>query len=134
MLYAWLADAVLLLHLGFILFVALGALAVWRWPKLAFVHLPCAAWGVVVELAGWTCPLTPLEISLRRRAGQLGWEGDFIAHYLEQLVYPAGLQRSTQILLGLGALTINAISYTLLLRRTRSRRITPPAGASPSAT
>ncbi len=119
MLYAWLADAVLLVHLGFIVFVGLGAVAVWRWPRLAFLHLPCAAWGVVVELAGWTCPLTPLEISLRRRAGQQGWEGGFIAHYLEKFVYPAGLQRSTQILLGLGALILNAILYSLLLLRRR---------------
>lgn len=116
-LYAWLANAVLVAHLGFILFVALGALAVWRWPRLALLHVPCAVWGVLVEVLGWTCPLTPLEIYFRRLAGQQGWEGDFIERYLLAVIYPAGLERTTQILLGLGVLAINAVLYTLLLRR-----------------
>ncbi len=128
MVYAWLADAVFLLHLGFVLFVALGGLPVLRWPRLAWVHLPCVGWGVLIEFAGWVCPLTPLEVELRRLAGEAGYAGGFIEHYLTGVLYPAGLTRRGQIALGFAALGINAALYTLAglrcLRRGRS------AGAS----
>ncbi len=121
MLYGWLANLILLTHLAFILFVALGGLAVLRRPRLAWLHLPCVAWGVMVELMGWICPLTPWENHFRRLAGQAGYEGDFIQHYLLAAIYPEGLTRSVQIVLGLGLAVINLAIYGLLLYRTQSR-------------
>lgn len=117
--YALLADLVLLVHLAFILFVALGGIAVLRWPRLAWLHLPCVAWGVTVELAGWYCPLTPLENHFLRLAGREGYEGDFIQQYLLSTIYPEGLTREAQTVIGLGALIINAVLYGWLLRSRR---------------
>ncbi|HSF03414.1 MAG TPA: DUF2784 domain-containing protein, partial [Solirubrobacterales bacterium] len=76
------ADALVAFHLGFILFVMLGALLAFRWPRVAWLHLPCAVWGAWVELAGWVCPLTPLEVELRRKAGLEGYRGGFIENYV----------------------------------------------------
>lgn len=117
MIYGLLADAVVLLHFGFVLFVAAGALAVYRWPRLAWLHLPAAAWGIAVAFAGWVCPLTPLENLLRRLGGQAGYEGSFIEHYIVPLLYPAMLTRRMQIILGAVALTVNAVVYAPLLIR-----------------
>ena len=75
MIFGWMADAVLLLHLAFIVFVLLGGVLVLRWPRLAFAHFPAAVWGILVEVAGWIRPLTPLEVALRQRAGQTGFTG-----------------------------------------------------------
>lgn len=118
--YALLADAVLGLHLAFIGFVLLGGLVVLHWPKLAWVHVPAAVWGVVIELAGWICPLTPLEVALRRRAGDPGYPGGFIEHYLTAVIYPAGLTRGVQIGIGVFALTVNSVLYWRLLVRHRA--------------
>lgn len=116
------ADALALLHLGFVLFVAFGGLLVLRWPRLAWLHLPAAAWGAWVEFAGWFCPLTPLENALRRIAGTAGYSGGFIDHYLWPLIYPAGLTRDVQLALGLGVVAINTAVYGVLLaRRARNR-------------
>lgn len=115
------ADAVLLLHLTFIVFVLLGGLLSLRWPRLALVHLPAAVWGVLVEAAGWTCPLTPLEVALRQRAGQAGFTGGFVEHYLTAVVYPEGLARPVQIALGALALLVNAVIYRCVLGRWASR-------------
>jgi hypothetical protein len=119
--YLALADAVLVLHLGFILFVVLGGLVVLRWPRVAWLHIPAAVWGVLIEYTGWICPLTPLENSFRTRGGQAGYSGGFIQHYMQPALYPAGLTRSTQILLGTFALLVNLTAYGVVLhRRTRS--------------
>ncbi len=109
------ADAVVLVHLAFILFVLFGGLLVLRWRWLALLHLPAAAWGVAVELLHLYCPLTPLENSLRQAAGQVGYQGGFVEHYLIPLIYPAGL--TPQIQLGLGALVlvINLAVYARLV-------------------
>ena len=109
--FRWLADFVLLVHFAFVVFVILGGLLVLRWPKVAWVHLPAAAWGVVIEFAGWICPLTPLENALRIRGGEPGYAGDFIGHYVAAVLYPAGLTRGAQIVLGLLALFINVVVY-----------------------
>src|SRR3990172_7307050 len=90
-LYSILADLVLVAHLAFLLFVVLGGLLVLRWPRVVWLHVPCALWGVTTEFAGLGCPLTPLEIALRHRAGETGYAGDFIAHYITATLYPAGL-------------------------------------------
>lgn len=112
-----LADAVLLLHGLFILFAVLGGLLVWRWPRLAWLHLPAAAWAAWVAAAGWICPLTPLENVLRRSAGEAGYSGGFIAHYLLGLIYPEGLTRSVQVALGIGVVLLNGILYALRIAR-----------------
>jgi hypothetical protein len=115
--YGLLADAVLVAHLAFVLFVTLGGLLVLKWRRLAWLHIPAAAWGATIEFAGWICPLTPLENDLRARAGQSGYEGDFIARYLMPVVYPDGLTRQDQLLLGSAALAINLAIYVWLLRQ-----------------
>jgi hypothetical protein len=121
LIYGALADAVLVLHLGFVLFVVLGGLVVLRWPRLAWLHIPAAIWGVLIEYNGWICPLTPLENLFRTRGGQAGYSGGFIQHYIQPALYPAGLTRSTQILLGTLALLVNLSAYgVVLVRRTRS--------------
>ena len=117
-----LADLVVVVHLAFVLFVAVGGLLVLRWPRVAWLHLPAAAWGVFVEFAGWICPLTPLENALRVRAGASAYTGTFVDRYLLPLLYPAGLTRPTQLALGLFALSINVVVYTLVLRRSLRRR------------
>ena len=117
MVYLALADAVLVLHLAFILFVVLGGLLVlWRrW--LIWLHLPVVAWGILIEFAGWICPLTPLENWLRMQGGDRGFSGGFINHYLVSLIYPAGLTRELQWLLGALVLAINAAMYFHVWRR-----------------
>ena len=109
--YRLLADLVVVVHIAFVLFVALGGLSVWRWPRLAWVHLPAVAWGVAIEWSGAICPLTPLELSLRRHGGQVGYDGDFIEQYLLPMLYPAGLTREMQLALGGAVLGLNLLFY-----------------------
>lgn len=121
-----LADAVLMFHLMFIVFAVVGALVALRWRYLIWVHLPCALWAMAIELGGWICPLTPLEVSLRRCAGQAGYTGGFIQHYLLPIIYPYNLTREIQIGLGLGVLVINLAAYALVVRKARAKpRISP---------
>ena len=122
MLYRLAADAVLAAHLAFVLFLVCGGLLVLRTPRLAWLHLPAVAWGAYVELSGSICPLTPLEVTLRRGAGEAGYGGDFIEHYLAALIYPAGLTRELQMALGAAALLLNLIVYFILWRRRSIRR------------
>jgi hypothetical protein len=117
------ADLIVLIHLAFILFVAAGGLLVLRWPRLAWVHLPVVVWGALVELAGWICPLTPLENHLRASAGGPAYAGGFIDRYIMPIVYPPGLTRSLQIALGCAVIGLNALIYGLAFtRRLRSTR------------
>ena len=119
MLSGLLADAVLVVHGLFIVWAALGAVAVWRWPKLALLHLPALAWAVWIEVSGGICPLTPLENSLRRAAGQTGYSGGFIDHYVGGAIYPDGLTRQTQWVIAGVMLTINVVLYVLMMVRVR---------------
>ena len=119
MAYSLAADLLVLLHLAFIVFVALGGLLVWRWWRVVFVHLPAVIWAVLLEFNGWLCPLTPWEQQLRHAAGEGGYTGSFIAHYLLPLIYPAGLTRNAQLLLGIGAILVNLLIYGWLLWRRR---------------
>lgn len=105
------ADIVIAVHVGFVLFVVLGGLLVLRWPRIAWLHIPAAGWGVAVEFADWICPLTPIENRLRERAGLAAYRGDFIEQYVLPLLYPARLTRGTQLLLGAVALAINVVVY-----------------------
>lgn len=117
-----LADAVLVFHGLFIVWAALGSLAVWRWPRLALLHLPALAWAVWIETSGGICPLTPLENSLRRAAGQAGYSGGFIDHYVGGLIYPDGLTRQAQWLVAGVLLAINVVAYTMIVVRARRAR------------
>jgi len=121
MLFRGLADGVLVVHLAFVLFVVFGGLLALRWPRVAWVHVPVALYGAIIEYVGFVCPLTPLEIWLRERGGGAGYEGGFIEHYITAALYPAGLTRDLQLVLGTGVLVLNAIVYGFLLRRRRRR-------------
>jgi len=115
--YRILADAVLVLHFAFIAFALLGGLLVVRWPRLAWVHLPAAAWAAGIAFFGGICPLTPLENRLRVAGGETGYEGGFIEHQLEALIYPDWLTREIQVALGAVVLVINLYAYARLLRK-----------------
>ena len=115
--YRILADLVVILHLLFIVFVVAGGfLVLWRgW--LILLHLPAAAWGAYIEFTGSYCPLTPLENHFSVLAGDKGYAGGFIEHYLLPVIYPAGLTPNTQTLLGVFVVAINVILYSFVLRR-----------------
>ena len=113
------ADLVLLLHLAFVFFVVTGGLLLLKWPRLAWVHLPAAICGAIVEYTGWICPLTPIEHTLRAMAGESAYGSDFIGHYLLPLMYPAGLTSNIQILLGTAVVLVNMMIYWLVFGRSR---------------
>jgi hypothetical protein len=117
--YRMLADLVVWLHFAFIVFVVAGGWLALRWPRLVWLHLPAVAWGVIVELMGWYCPLTPLENRFRALAGEAVYAGDFAGNYLLPLIYPAGLTRTIQIWIGMAVIAINLLAYGFLLRRRR---------------
>ena len=121
MLYRLLADVTVVVHLAFVLFVVAGGLLVLRRPRLAWLHVPAAVWGAVIEFAGWVCPLTPLENWLREQGGQVGYSTSFVEHYLIPILYPQTLTRELQWLLGGLVLAVNLAVYAVVLRR-RGRR------------
>lgn len=121
MIYRILADAVMVLHLMFVLFVVFGGLLALRWRRVIWLHIPALVWGALIEFMGWPCPLTPLEVRLRRLGGEAGYEGGFIEHYAGSLLYAEGLTREIQIALGAGLLLFNAIVYVAVYRRWRRR-------------
>ena len=122
MIYSFLADLLVLFHLVFILYVIAGALLIFKWPKTLWLHLPACFWGMTVEFTGWICPLTPWEIRLRRLAGEEGYTGSFIEHYLIPIIYPSGLTREVQMVLGGTVLIVNLSLYTLILIKRRNRK------------
>lgn len=124
--YRLLADLLVLVHLAFVLFVVLGGLLVLRWPRLAWLHIPAAAWGAFIEAVGWICPLTPLENLLRRHAGEAGYAGGFIEHYIITLLYPPGLTRNVQFVLTAIVVAVNLAVYAVLFRRWGSARKSRP--------
>ena len=109
--YSWLADLILCMHIGFVLFVVFGGLFVLRWRWIAWLHLPAAIWGAIVEFTGWICPLTPLENWLRAQGGKTAYRSDFIAQYLLPVLYPEDLTRDLQLLLGTVVVVLNAAVY-----------------------
>ncbi len=122
MLFGILADIVVWFHLAFVLFAVLGALLVLLRRWMIWLHLPAVLWAVWIELSGGTCPLTPLEIWLRIRAGQGGYRGDFVEHYLMPLLYPVDLTRNIQILLGFLVIFINIALYGYMVYQIRRKR------------
>ena len=118
-----LVTTVVVLHLAFVVFAIAGGVLAIRSPRIAYVHLPAVAWALFVEWSGAICPLTPLENSLRATAGLEAYAGDFVAKYMLPLLYPDGLTRTAQILIGFLVLAVNLIAYAVLLRRCRSNRV-----------
>lgn len=115
MFYRASADLLVVFHLLFILFVIFGAVLVYRWRWVALLHIPAAIWGVVVEINSWVCVLTPLENRLRELAGQQGYSGGFIEHYIIPLIYPVSLTHDMQLLMGVSVLIINTCFYSFIL-------------------
>jgi hypothetical protein len=111
------ANAIALLHFAFILFVVFGGFLVLWWPKMMWIHLPAAIWGVMIEFAGWYCPLTTWENQLLRRAGQAGYSNGFVEHYLFALIYPEGLTRAMQVGIGVFVLAVNLAVYVRIFQR-----------------
>ncbi len=116
------ADLVLVAHFAFIAFVVAGGLLVLRWRWLAALHLPAAVWGVFVEVTGRLCPLTDWENALRTAAGESGYAGSFVEHYLVPVIYPAGLTRDAQFVLAAAVIAINVAVYGWLAVSRRGRR------------
>jgi len=119
--FALVADALVLLHLAFIVFVVAGAALLFRWPRIAWFHVPALLWGAYAEFSGAVCPLTPLENRMRALAGDAGYHGGFVEHYLIPLIYPEALTREWQMLLGVGVVAINAALYALWIASRRRR-------------
>jgi len=122
MFYRFLADLVVLCHLVFVLFAAAGSLLVFRWPIVAWMHVPAAIWGALIEFGGWICPLTPLENWLRLQGNMTAYSGGYIDHYIMPIIYPSGLTREIQISLGLAILVVNASIYGYIIVRQRLER------------
>jgi uncharacterized protein DUF2784 len=124
MLFRLLADATVVLHLLFVVFVICGGLLAVRWPRVAWVHLPAAAWGAWIEFAGWICPLTPLENWLRVQGGSATYATSFVERYMLPVLYPVSLSRDVQWTLGLMVILLNGIVYAVVVlsRRTRVKR------------
>jgi hypothetical protein len=114
-----LADAVVVLHVAVVAFIGLGGFLVRRWPGLAAIHLPFVGWGLAIELARWTCPLTPLENRLRAMAGGTAYEGGFVERYLVPVLYPGGLGARGGIVLAGLVIALNVAAYAPLLVRHR---------------
>lgn len=120
MLYRLLADLVVLLHSAFVLFVVLGGLLALRRPRAAWFHLPAALWGAGIEFAAGICPLTPLENHLRQLGGEAGYTGGFVEHYVLPVLYPEGLTREVQLVLGTLVILLNLVVYAIVWRRARN--------------
>ncbi len=113
----------LVFHAGFVLFVMLGGLVVLRWPRVAWLHVPAVLWGAGIEFLGGICPLTPLENHWRGLGGDLGYHGGFIDHYVAAMLYPAGLTRPMQIMIGALVLGLNGAIYGWMLWRRPSGKM-----------
>ena len=109
------ADLLVLFHLGFIIFVIIGGFLVVKWRWLLLLHLPAAVWGALIEFRGWLCPLTPLEQRLRQAAGEQGYSGGFIEHYVLPVIYPEALTVDIQMVLGGIVILINLVVYAWVL-------------------
>lgn len=109
------ADAVLLGHFCFVAFAVLGGALLLLSPMWAWVHLPVVLWSAIVNLVGWTCPLTPLENALRARAGESGYTGGCVEHYIGRLVYPQGMPRRLELTAGVSIIVWNVLVYAVLL-------------------
>lgn len=113
--YRIVADAVLLIHFLFAVFAVFGGALVAYNFNWAWLHVPTVLWSSLVNLMGWTCPLTPVEKALRLRAGQTGYTGGFIQHYIGRAVYPGGMPRRLELVAGVSILVGNVVVYAVIL-------------------
>lgn len=116
-----LADATVIIHFGFVLFVLFGGLLVFRRPAIAWLHVPAALWGMWVEFAGWICPLTPLENWFRQRGGDDVYTSSFVERYVIPVLYPEALTRDLQLLLGGVVILTNAAIYAVVFAKRKAR-------------
>jgi hypothetical protein len=123
MFYRLTADAIVLLHLAFVIFVVAGGLLVFRWRWVAWLHLPAVVWAALLEFRGWLCPLTPLELKLRASGGQAGYGGGFIEHYVLPVLYPVELDNMMQSAIGSLVIAINIAVYAWLLWRLKKSKL-----------
>ena len=121
--YQLLADLVVLAHATFVVFAVLGGFLAVRWRRIVWIHLGVVIWAAMIEFSGWICPLTPLEIWLRQRAGEAGYRSDFVAHYLLPVLYPEGLTRGVQIVLGAFVVVVNLAIYGWVLRANMIKKV-----------
>ena len=132
MIWSLLADSLVILHFAFTAFVIFGGFLTWRWPKVAFAHVPALAWGCWVEVSHSICPLTPWENHLRQLGGEAGYREGFLAHYLVRVLYPPALTWQIQWVLAGLLLVINAVAYGVLtIRLRRAARAQAPGGRFP---
>jgi len=123
LIYLILAELVIAIHFLFIAFNVLGGLlAIWK-KWIPFIHIPAVIWGTSIIILGGTCPLTPLEKFLRKMGGAEGYSGGFIGHYITPIIYPGGVTREIQIILGITAIIINILIYSYVIYRRRSKII-----------
>ncbi|NIR48672.1 DUF2784 domain-containing protein [candidate division KSB1 bacterium] len=120
--YQFLADVVVVLHFAFVVFAILGGLLVLKWRKAVFLHVPAVVWAALVEFAGWMCPLTPLENWLRMQGGGSAYRGDFVQRYILPVLYPSGLTREIQVVLGLLVIAVNVLVYWYVFVAKRKAR------------
>jgi len=114
-----LADALVIVHLLFVVFVVAGGFLLVRWPRLAWLHLPAATWGALIEFTGGICPLTPLENRLRAMGGESVYSGGFVERYLLPVLYPGALTWRVQLVLGGLVVGVNLVAYALAYRALR---------------
>ncbi|MFL5301310.1 MAG: DUF2784 domain-containing protein [Anaeromyxobacteraceae bacterium] len=114
-----LGDCVVVIHFAFIAFVVLGGLFALRRPVAAWFHLPAAVYGAAIEIGRWTCPLTPLENDLWRRAGRAAYSGGFVEQYLLPVLYPAPFPTWASWALAGFVLAANGAIYAVVLVRRR---------------
>ena len=119
--YRLMADIIVVIHFAFTIFVLLGGILTIWWRKVIWLHIPAAVWGALIEFAGWICPLTPLENRLRAKGGQAGYPGGFVEEYVLPVIYPAGLTREIQIILGIFVITVNLVIYWKVFFKYRTR-------------
>ncbi|MGI9645232.1 MAG: DUF2784 domain-containing protein [Ilumatobacteraceae bacterium] len=125
------ADAVMVLHLAFVAFAVVGGFLAWRWRRLVWLHLPVALYGVAIEVIGFTCPLTPFEKALRRRAGSDGYDGGFVEHYVVPVLYPGEFTAGLKLGLAVALSALTVFAYAVLWARTRlPQRRTPVSSLS----
>jgi hypothetical protein len=123
MMYRVFADVVVIAHFAFIVFVLLGGFLALRWHWIPWIHLSAVVWGAAIEFFGWICPLTPLEISLRRAGDSTGYSSGFIEHYLVPVIYPENLTRELQVILGCIVIVANIVIYLVVWRRLHDRNM-----------
>ena len=127
MVYRVLADAVVVVHFAFVVFVAIGGILAWRWPRLLWLHVPAVVWGIGIVTVGYDCPLTGLERHFRRLGGQTPSKAGFIDHYVAGVIYP---ERYTSLLRALVGVLI-VVGWTGVALRARAARATAaPSGAA----